>query len=229
MEGKQKRGKAGALRLRTASFLRFMGANLSLAPHETRARPQRRISRAACFSSAPAKAHWIVRNDLSWLAACPAVCRDWRLTAVPTRTFHSLRSGDLYSRYPYSAPVSLLWFRLWSFSSPLGFSALSGVAEKDAGHEPSAAGRGRNRRKSTSAYEKSPEAFLIASGLFLSCIKALNILSSTAVSEGKGVCEKTVRVFPHDLNNPAAAARFCHRQKRENAKRKRQAVPVSFF
>ena len=79
------------------------------------------------------------------------------------------------------------------------------------------------------AYEKSPKAFLIALGLFLSCIKALNILSSTAVSEGKGVCEKTVRVFPHDLNNPAAAARFCHRQKRENAKRKRQAVPVSFF
>ena len=39
---------------------------------------------------------------------------------------------------------------------------------------------------------------------------------------------KTVRVFPHDLNHPAAAAPFAL-AKGEGTKRGRQAMPVSLF
>jgi len=40
------------------------------------------------------------------------------------------------------------------------------------------------------------------------CIKARKTLFHDQVLEGKGVCGKTIMVFPHDLNQSNPAARF---------------------
>lgn len=52
------------------------------------------------------------------------------------------------------------------------------------------------------------------------CTKARKVLSCYQVSEGKGVCGKTIRVFLHDLNQPNPAARFAFGKPRKHQKEK---------